>query len=215
MRKVIAIDGPSGSGKSTIAKRIAERIGFTYLDTGALYRSVAFKLRSQSVPEDAGDTLIRGILDNTALSFHGGKLFLDGKEVKDEIRTTEMGHFSSVFSARKVVRDYLFDIQRRVSDNNDLVAEGRDMTTVVFPDAHRKFFLTASDQERANRRFLQLKKNEMDITIEEAIKDVKERDRRDSQRDIAPLRRADDAILIDTTNLSIEETIAKMLKHIE
>ncbi len=214
MGKIIAIDGPSGSGKSTISKKIAERLGFTYLDTGALYRSVALKLRNHSVPEDASDPLISDILKDTELFFSKGNLFLDGQEVKDEIRTPDIGHYSSVFSARKVVRDYLFDIQRNAARDNDLVAEGRDMTTVVFPDAYRKFFLTASDKERANRRFMQLKEKGMEITMEEAIRDVRERDTRDSQRDIAPLRKADDAILIDTDNLSIDETIEKILEHV-
>ena len=214
MRNVIAIDGPSGSGKSTISKQIAERLNFTYLDTGALYRSVALKLRNNSVPENASDSLIRDILKDTELSFSEGNLFLDGKEVADEIRTPDIGHYSSVFSARKVVRDYLFDIQRNAARDNDLVAEGRDMTTVVFPDAYRKFFLTASDEERANRRFMQLKEKGMEITMEEAIRDVRERDTRDSQRDIAPLRKADDAILIDTDALSIDETIEKILEHV-
>lgn len=215
MGNVIAIDGPSGSGKSTISKKIAYRLGYTYLDTGALYRAVALKLRNQDIPEDAADASIVDVLNNTELLFIKGKLFLDGREIRDEIRTTDIGHYSSVFSARKVVRDYLFDIQRRAADNNDLVAEGRDMTTVVFPSAYRKFFLIASDDERAKRRYLQLKEKGLEITMEEAIKDVQERDRRDSQRDIAPLMKADDAVLIDTTSISIEETINKILEFIQ
>lgn len=214
MGKVIAIDGPSGSGKSTISKKIAEQLGFTYLDTGALYRSIALKLRRQSVPEDAPDQIIRDVLNRTSLSFRNGILYLDGEAVNDEIRTPEIGHLSSVFSARKVVRAFLFDIQRKAAENNDIVAEGRDMTTVVFPDAYRKFFLTASDDVRARRRYEQLRDKGMTITMEEAIKDVKERDKRDSERDIAPLKKADDAVLVDSTDLSIDKVIAKITDHI-
>ena len=210
MGKVIAIDGPSGSGKSTISKKIAERLGFTYLDTGALYRAVALKLQRHSVPEDGSDEQIDHVLDRTELSFNEGVLFLDGTAVGDEIRTPEIGHYSSVFSARKVVRDYLLDMQRSAAENNNIVAEGRDMTTIVFPHAYRKFFLTASDDARAKRRYQQLKDKGMTISMDEAIQDVQERDKRDSQRDIAPLRKADDAILIDTSNMSIEETIDKI-----
>ena len=215
MGKVIAIDGPSGSGKSTISKKIAERLGFTYLDTGALYRSIALKLKRHSVPEDAPDPVISEVLSRTFLSFRNGILLLNGEAVNDEIRTPEIGHLSSVFSARKVVRTFLFDIQRRAADSNDMVAEGRDMTTVVFPDAYRKFFLTASDDERAKRRYEQLRDKGMIITVEEAIKDVKERDKRDSERDIAPLKKADDAVLIDTTDYTIKETIERIIDHIK
>jgi cytidylate kinase len=214
MGKVIAIDGPSGSGKSTISQMIADRLGFTYLDTGALYRSVALKLNRHSIPEDAPDPAIQEVLGHTSLLFRNGDLFLDGQAVHDEIRTPEIGHLSSVFSARKVVRAFLFDIQRMAADNNDIVAEGRDMTTVVFPDAYRKFFLTASDDVRAKRRYEQLRDKGMDITMDEAIRDVKERDKRDSERDIAPLRKADDAILIDTTDYSIDEVIEKITAYI-
>ncbi len=214
MGKVIAIDGPSGSGKSTISKKIAERLGFTYLDTGALYRSIALKLKRHSVPEDARDPVISEVLSRTSLSFQDGILLLDAETVNDEIRTPEIGHLSSVFSARKVVRAFLFDIQRRAAESNDIVAEGRDMTTVVFPDAYRKFFLTASDDVRAKRRYEQLRDKGMGITMEEAIKDVQERDKRDSERDIAPLKKADDAVLIDTTEHSIDEVIERIADHI-
>ncbi|UCG78442.1 MAG: (d)CMP kinase [Nitrospirota bacterium] len=214
MGKVIAIDGPSGSGKSTISKKIADRLGYTYLDTGALYRSVALKLRNSSVPEDASDAEIASILKDTSVKVRDGDIYLDGALVGDEIRTTEIGHYSSVFSARKVVRDFLFDIQRSASDDNDIVAEGRDMTTVVFPDAYRKFFLTASDEERAGRRFRQLKDKGMDITVQQAMDDVKKRDERDSNRDIAPLKKAEDATMIDTSSMSIEQTIDIILEHI-
>ncbi len=212
MGKVIAIDGPSGAGKSSISTRIAEKLGYTYLDTGAMYRSVALKLRESSLDETASDDEIGRVLGTTSLVFRKNVLFLDGREVGDEIRTPEIGHFSSVFSARKVVRDFLLGIQRAAARNNNIVAEGRDMTTVVFPEAEVKIFLTASDDARAKRRYMQLREKGMDITVEHAVRDVRERDRRDSSRDIAPLRQADDAVLIDSTDLSLEETIEMISK---
>lgn len=214
MGKVIAIDGPSGSGKSTISKLIAERLGFTYLDTGALYRTVALKLRRRSLSEDSPDSVIEEVLNKTSLSLRDGFLFLDGEKIGDEIRTTEIGRYSSVFSARKVVRDSLLNIQRDAAADNDIVAEGRDVTTVVFPDAYRKFYLSASEEERAKRRYLQLKRKGISITVEDALRDVKERDERDSQRDISPLKKAEDAVLIDTTDLPIDETVERIMRYI-
>jgi len=214
MGKVIAIDGPSGSGKGTISLIIANRLGITYLDTGALYRAIALKLRRSSLEEDASDEAIGDILSTTSLAYKNGQLLLDGAVIGDEIRTPEIGHFSSVFSARRIVRDFLLDIQRKAALDHDLIAEGRDMTTVVFPDAYRKFFLTASEEERARRRFEQLREKGMKITMEEAIRDIHERDERDSKRDIAPLKKTDDAILVDTTTLSIEKTAETIIGYL-
>lgn len=214
MGKVIAIDGPSGSGKGTISLIIANRLGITYLDTGALYRAIALKLRRSFLEEDASDEAIGDILSTTSLAYKDGLLLLDGAVIGDEIRTPEIGHFSSVFSARGIVRDFLLDIQRKAALDHDLIAEGRDMTTVVFPDAYRKFFLTASEEERARRRFEQLREKGMKITMEEAIRDIHERDERDSKRDIAPLKKTDDAILVDTTTLSIEKTAETIIGYL-
>ena len=214
MGKVIAIDGPSGAGKSTIAKELARQLGFSYLDTGALYRAVALALREKGIePEDSDDKL-KAVLAYAQVNFADGKVFLDRKDVSEEIRTTEMGHYSSVFSARKVVRDFLLDIQRNAALNNDIVAEGRDMTTVVFPDAWKKFYLDASLDERAKRRYLQLKEKGAAITEHEAEKDVAERDIRDSSRDIAPLRKADDAVHIDSSVMTAGEVLENILKAV-
>jgi len=212
MGKVIAIDGPSGAGKGTIAKLLAEKLGFSYLDTGALYRAVALGLREKGInPEDTDDKL-KSVLSVTDVSFKNGKVYLNGKDVSEEIRTTEMGHYSSVFSARKIVRDFLLDTQRKAADNGDLVAEGRDMTTVVFPNAWKKFYLDASVEERARRRYLQLKEKGINATESDAKKDVVERDARDSGRDIAPLRKADDAVVIDSSTLTIDEVLQNIMK---
>lgn len=227
MGRVIAIDGPSGAGKSTISRLLANELGFQFLDTGALYRAAALHLRRRGLKEDSSDEEIANALKGVEIVFIDGKVFLKdasrithyasrsyGEDVSEEIRTTEIGHYASVFSARKPVRDFLLHIQRDAAIENDIVAEGRDMTTVVFPSAWKKFFLDASEEGRAKRRYLQLKEKGVDITMEEALRDVQERDRRDSSRDIAPLKRTDDAIYIDTTDLNINEVLKKMLEAI-
>ncbi|MGD0281907.1 MAG: (d)CMP kinase [Dissulfurispiraceae bacterium] len=214
MGKVIAIDGPSGSGKSTISKRLAEQLGFQFLDTGALYRAIALHLRSTNLTSESSDTEILGSLDGVSVFFKNGHVFLNDGDVSDAIRTTEAGHYASVFSARKPVRDFLLQIQRDAALHNDIVAEGRDMTTVVFPDAWRKFYLDASEEGRAQRRYLQLQEKGISVTVEEALKDVRDRDMRDSRRDIAPLKRSEKAIYIDTTQMSLEEVTAAILKAV-
>ncbi|MBF0568577.1 MAG: (d)CMP kinase [Nitrospirae bacterium] len=216
--KVIAIDGPAGSGKSTVARALAQRMGFDYLDTGALYRAAALKLVSAGVSEDSGDdAVLCSVLRGTTIEFKQGMVYLDNKDVSEEIRTPEVGHFSSVFSARKPVRDFLLDIQRNVGGTNGsggIVAEGRDMATVVFPEAWRKFYITADEQTRAQRRYAQLRKKNADVTLSTAQSDVASRDDRDTKRSIAPLAKAPGAIEIDTTNLSIEETLERIMREL-
>lgn len=212
MGKVIAIDGPSGSGKSTISKRLAEKLGFQFLDTGALYRAIALHLRSANLTPESSDAEIRRALEGVTVVFNNGKVLLNGRDVSDAIRTTEAGHYASVFSARRTVRDFLLKVQRDAALHDDIVAEGRDMTTVVFPRAWGKFYLDATVEGRAKRRYLQLKEKGTPVTMEEALKDVSERDMRDSRRDIAPLKRADDAIYIDTTSMGLDEVAAAILK---
>jgi cytidylate kinase len=212
MGKVIAIDGPSGAGKSSISRLVAERLGFQFLDTGALYRATALYLRRRGLKEDSSDEEIANALKGVQIVFIDEKVFLNSEDVSEEIRTTEAGHYASVFSARKAVRDFLLNLQRDAAVHNDIVAEGRDMTTVVFPNAWKKIFLDASEEGRAKRRCLQLKEKGMDITMEEALKDVRERDIRDRSRDIAPLKRTDDAIYIDTTDMSLNAVVDKVLE---
>ncbi|MBF0488877.1 MAG: (d)CMP kinase [Nitrospirae bacterium] len=215
--KVIAIDGPAGSGKSTVARALAARMGFDYLDTGALYRAAALKLVSAGVSDDSDDDRLASVLRGTTIEFKSGVIYLDNKDVSEEIRTPEAGHFSSVFSARKPVRDFLLEIQRNVGGTNGsggIVAEGRDMATVVFPDAWRKFYVTADEPTRAQRRYAQLRKKISDVTLLTAQLDVASRDERDTKRAIAPLTKAPGAIEIDTTNLSMEETLEKMMREL-
>jgi len=215
MKKVIAIDGPSGAGKSTIAKLIAKELEFNYLDTGALYRAVALALRNSGIEPEDSDNKLRDALLRTDITFVNGQVFLHGKDASDDIRSKEIDHYSSVFSARKIVRDFLFGIQRNAAATNDIVVEGRDTTTVVFPNAWKKIYLDASLEERARRRYLQYQEKGMYISIEEAKRDVMKRDNRDVNRDIAPLKIADGALAVDSSNLSIEQVKEKILKFIK
>jgi len=214
MGKVIAIDGPSGAGKSTIARMLAERLGFTYLDTGALYRAVAFLFLREGITPEDDDKALEVILRHAEIRFEQGQVILNGKDVSSEIRTPEVGHYSSVFSARKVVRDLLLDVQRNASSDHDIVAEGRDTTTVVFQDAYKKFYMDASMGERVRRRHCQLEEMGIHATWAEAEKDVRERDERDRGRDIAPLTRAKDAIIIETTGKSIEQILDALMEAV-
>jgi len=215
MRRVIAIDGPSGSGKTTIAKLIARQFGFNYLDTGALYRAIALALRADMIDPADNDNSLRNVLDRTRVTFKDGRVFLNGIDVSEDIRSKEMDHYSSVFSARRLVRDFLLDAQRHAAVDNDLVVEGRDTTTIVFPDAAKKVFLDASVEERAKRRYNQFRENGIDISLDEARKKIIERDERDSSRDIAPLKVAEDAFFVDSSNLSIEQVKQKIIDFVK
>ncbi|MEJ2697329.1 MAG: (d)CMP kinase [Candidatus Sulfobium sp.] len=211
MKRVVAIDGPSGAGKSTVAKLISKEMGFEYLDTGALYRAVALQLLRFGVREDASDKDIADALTRIHVEFSKGAVLLNREEVSDEIRSNEVSHYASVFSAKEPVRRYLLDIQRDAALHGDLVAEGRDMTTVVFPDAYRKFYLDASAEERARRRTLELNSMGVAVDEEQVRMDITERDTRDSRRDIAPLRKAADAYVLDSSGIPVEEVFRKMM----
>ena len=215
MGKVIAIDGPSGAGKSTIAKLIAREMGFDYLDTGALYRAVAFALRNNDIDGEDSDSKIMYVLKKTDIAFNNGRVFLNGKDVSEDIRSKEIDYYSSVFSARKIVRDFLLDAQRNAATTNNIVVEGRDTTTVLFPNAWKKIYLDASPDERAKRRYLQFKDKGVYANPEEAKRDVMERDMRDSNRDLAPLKRAENAFLLNSSDLSVEQAKEEILRFIK
>ena len=215
MGKVIAIDGPSGAGKSTIAKLIAREMGFDYLDTGALYRAVAFALRNNDIDGEDSDSKIMYVLKKTDIAFNNGRVFLNGKDVSENIRSKEIDYYSSVFSARKIVRDFLLDAQRNAATTNNIVVEGRDTTTVLFPNAWKKIYLDASPDERAKRRYLQFKDKGVYANPEEAKRDVMERDIRDSNRDLAPLKRAENVFLLDSSDLSVEQAKEEILRFIK
>jgi cytidylate kinase len=189
---------------------LAERLRFHYLDTGALYRAIALGLVRRGLAQDAPDEEIALALDGMTVEFRGEGIYLGGEDVTREIRTPAAGHAASVFSAREPVRAYLLPVQRRAAEGCDLVAEGRDMGTVVFPRAWRKIYLDATVEARARRRFEQFGEKGERVTMEQARKDVTVRDRRDSTRDLAPLRRADDAFYVDSSALSIDEVLGMM-----
>ncbi len=214
MGRVIAIDGPSGAGKTTIAKLVAKELGFDYLDTGALYRTVALALKNNGIGLEDSDDKLRDMLDNSHIAFNNGKVFLNGKDVSEEIRSSEIDHYSSVFSVRKLIRDSLLEVQRDSALDADLVVEGRDTTTVVFPDAKKKIYLSAPVEERAKRRYLQFREKRIDMSIDEARRNIIERDIRDSSREIAPLKIASDALLVDSSNLSVEQVLKKILDFV-
>ncbi|MGC2063782.1 MAG: (d)CMP kinase [Thermodesulfovibrionales bacterium] len=215
MKKVVAIDGPSGAGKSTVAKMLARELGFDYLDTGALYRAVALYLVRQGLQEEASDDAVATALKKVRVEFRQGRVMVNNADVSDEIRSPEASHFASVFSARKPVREYLLDIQRDAARHADIVAEGRDMTTVVFPQAYRKFYLDASVTERTRRRTTELLSKGYEVHEERILADILERDARDAGRDIAPLKRSEDACFVDSTGLDVTEVFNRMLMSLK
>ncbi|HET6419647.1 MAG TPA: (d)CMP kinase [Geobacteraceae bacterium] len=211
---IIAIDGPSGAGKSTIAKLLADLLGYLYLDTGAMYRTVALKVKESGISID-DESVLADLCRKVNISFKrskdgGCRVFSNGKDVSDAIRTPEISMLTSRISANRSVRDVLVRLQRKIGASGGVVLEGRDIGTVVFPDADIKFFLSASASERGKRRFLELSAKGDPITLEQTIAEVVQRDAQDERREHAPLRRADDAVDIDTTSLSIEEVLSKM-----
>jgi cytidylate kinase len=198
-----------------MAKRVAGELGFDYLDTGALYRATARGLVRLGLSEGASDEEIEAALKKTTVSFIDGRVLLNGSDVSEEIRSSEAGHYASVFSARPPVRRFLLDIQRSAAEGSSLVAEGRDMTTVVFPEAYRKIYLDASVEERARRRTEELLERGVTTDSEKIRREIIERDERDSGREIAPLKRAADAVYIDSTGLSKEEVLHRIMQVIQ
>ncbi len=211
----IAIDGPAGAGKSSLSKLLAKELKYIYVDTGALYRAVGLKFsRLGFDTELKGD--IDAVLEKTVVDirFIDGvqRVFLDGEDVSDAIRTPEASMMASAVSAKPAVRAFLLDMQRTLAKNNNVVMDGRDIGTVVLPDAKVKIFLTADVETRAQRRLKELLEKGEKVTFEEVLEDMKLRDYNDSHRDIAPLKQADDAVLADTTTLSFEESLQLLIK---
>ena len=206
-KPVVAIDGPSGVGKSTVAKGVASALDFQFIDTGAIYRSVALAARRQGVDWDSGKNVAQEALQHQFTFDSEGNLLLDGVAVGDAIRTPEMSEGASAVAKHPEVRAALLDIQRRMGEDGGVVLEGRDIGTVVFPDAETKFFLVASAKERARRRYLQLKEKGESVTLEEIEAAQEVRDERDANRTVAPLRKADDAEEINCEKISADEVI--------
>jgi CMP/dCMP kinase len=220
---VLTIDGPAGAGKSTVARALADRLGFVYLDTGAIYRTVALAAARASVDwndADAVAAVAHDLVEHGKLRFErasGGsqRVFLDGADVSEAIRTPEMSGGASTVSAHAPVRAALLLLQRDIAAVGGVVMEGRDTGTVVFPDADIKFFMVASPQERARRRYEELKAKGMTVDMQATLAEIIERDRRDTQRAAAPLRRADDGVEVETTGVPIADVIESMARRID
>lgn len=213
----IAIDGPAGAGKSTVARTAAKQLGFIYVDTGALYRAVGVNALRNGIDttdaEKVGETLPSITVE---LKFSGGEqqVFLNGENVSSEIRTPEASMAASNVSAIPSVRAFLFDLQRDIAAKNDCIMDGRDIGTVVLPDAQVKIFLTASPEIRARRRYDELIAKGSTVSYEEVLEDLIKRDYNDSHREIAPLKPADGGVIIDTSNLNFEESVAAVITAI-
>ena len=216
----VAIDGPAGAGKSTMARAVAREMGYVYVDTGAIYRTVGYYVNLCGIGPRDVDGVTRLIDDvNIDIQYPEDGLqhmILNGKDVTGEIRTQEMSDYASKLSTLKVVRDFLLDVQRDLARTHNVVMDGRDIGTVVLPNADVKIFLTASAEVRAKRRLLEMQqKGDRKSTLETVLRDIKQRDERDMNREIAPLKRAVDAYLLDTSDLTIEESIAALKEIIE
>lgn len=207
----VALDGPSGAGKSTIAKKIAAKLGYIYVDTGALYRSVAYYTVSQGISPDDGEKVIAALEGcKVGLEYREGSqcVIVNGEDVSGKIRTPEISMAASKVSAIPEVRSFLFDLQKDIAAKNNIIMDGRDIGTVVLPDAQVKIFLTASAEERANRRFKELQEKGDPSTYEEVLADINQRDYNDTHRETAPLKKAEDAIEVDSTSMTLEEVVS-------
>lgn len=215
---VIAIDGPAGAGKSTVAKELAKRLGYTYMDTGAMYRAFAWRVMEAAADLNDEEKL-RRILKETRIELaeQDGHLrvFLDGIDVTDKIRTPELSQMASKVSSLKMVRERMVELQRAIGDEGGVVAEGRDIGTVVFPQAEVKIYLDASSQERAGRRFDELKRQGRQVTLEETLQEMDERDQRDKERAVAPLRKAEGATVIDSTCFGVDWVVERIMQEIK
>lgn len=215
---IIAIDGPSGAGKSTLAKELAKRLGYLQLDTGAMYRAMAWLARENGL-DLADQVAVRAFCATADIELQplngSSRVFANGREVTGEIRTPEISMLTSRMSALRPVREAMTLLQRRMGAKGGVVLEGRDIGTVVFPDAELKFFLTASAEERGRRRFLELHAKGDPTSLEATIQDVKQRDAQDASRELAPLKQADDALPIDSTGLSIDEVVSLMERAVQ
>ncbi len=214
----IAIDGPAGAGKSTIAKTVSKELGYIYVDTGALYRTVglnAIRLGKNTKNEDEVVPTLEGL--KVSLRFVNGeqRVFLGDEDVSAAIRQNEVSMAASNVSAIPKVREFLFDLQRDIAKNNNCIMDGRDIGTVVLPDAEIKIYLTASAEARADRRYKELIEKGQEVNYDNILKEIELRDYQDTHREIAPLKKADDAVLVDTTKLNLEESIQYMLKVIK
>lgn len=211
---IVTIDGPAGSGKSTIAKLLAKKYNLTYLDTGAMYRMIAlYTLENSLNLKDTKD--IENIISNTKLDIIKNRFFLNGVDVSDKIRTPEVTNIVSEVATIKEIREKLVFLQREISKGKNVVLDGRDIGTVVFPKAELKIFLIASPEERAKRRLGEYRRKNLNITYEEVLENIKKRDFIDSTREESPLKKAENAIEIDSSNISIEGVVSEISRYID
>lgn len=213
----IAIDGPSGAGKSSIAKALAKRMGIVYVDTGALYRTIGYYVRSQGVDPKDGEGVTRLLPDiHIEVKYENGTqcVYLNGENLGDRIREPEISMYASAVSAIPTVREFLLETQRSIARTNSVVMDGRDIGTVILPDAEVKIFLTASDECRAERRLLELREKGIETTFEEVLADMRERDNNDKNRAVAPAVPAADAVFLDNSDFTVEQTLDEAMKII-
>jgi CMP/dCMP kinase len=215
MRRVVTIDGPAGAGKSTVARRLSDCLGWRFLDTGAMYRAITLAgLRSGL--DLVNESVLADLVESVRVAMPPGSVLLDGRDVTEAIRSVEVTEASRFVADSPAVRRRLMDWQRAFAQEQDVVTEGRDQGTLVFPDAYRKYFLTATEEERARRRLADYRARGQGegITFESVLRDLRERDARDAARAIAPMKPAPDAILVDSSGLSIEEVVARLVQDV-
>ena len=215
----VAVDGPAGSGKSTITKMVAKSLGFNYVDTGAMYRALTFNFLSNNLIE-LDEERIKELLSKVQfrVEYVGGVqyVYVNNEEVSDKIRTAEVSKYTSLFAKSPAVREFLIDTQRNLAGSNNIIMDGRDIASVVLPNADVKIFLTASVEERARRRVLDFERQGIEnVDFEKVKEDIKARDWQDENRDIAPLVQVESATLLDTTNLTIDEVVVKMTELVK
>ena len=210
----VAIDGPSGAGKSTIAKAVARELGIDYIDTGAMYRAIGYKVKSRGV-DPADEDALRAMLADTQIDLRQGEVYLDDENVSSQIRTPDMSMMASMCSQIPAVREKLVQLQREMGARKSVIMDGRDIGTNVLKDAKYKIYLTASAEERAQRRFLELREKGEEQSLEDVLADIKQRDHNDMTRQLNPLRKAEDAVELDTTGLNIDQVVARVLEIVQ
>ena len=210
----IAVDGPGGAGKSTIARRVAKELGIEYIDTGAMYRALGYKMLQLGITEDETDKVAE-LLETTVIDFSHGDIILDGQVINNLIRTPEISMKASACSALGIVRKHLVKVQQEMGAKKSVIMDGRDIGTDVFPNARYKFFITATAEERAKRRYRELMEKGENVSYEETLESIIQRDYNDSHREVSPLRKAEDAEEVDTTDMTIDEVIIYICDKIE
>ena len=213
----VAIDGPSGAGKSTVARAAAARLGYVYVDTGAMYRAIGLAVCRRGISGDDVAGIVATLpAVELAIQYQDGEqhILLCGEDVSDAIRTPEIAKYASQVSAVPEVRAFLLETQRNMAKNDNILMDGRDIGTVILPDAPVKIFLTASDEARAQRRYLELCEKGQQVTFDQVLHDIRQRDLQDTTRAVAPLKQADDAVLLDTSNITLEQSIEAVLRII-